>query len=312
MRRLTVLTTLIVFLCLALANNVALGQAPPAPVVRHLFRTEGLPLSGPFDVAHQTLLLTPGASTPWHTHPGLVFVTVLEGENTFRVEGTEKVYKRGDSFTEMPGHVVQAHNASATNTMVFASYVLPDGAPLSVPQPDDTTPPPRPSPGYQFRTDGLPVPAAYDVAHQVLDFAPGAATPWHTHPGQVLVTVLEGRLTFRVKGTETVYTAGDSFIELPNEVAQAANTTETRTTVMATFLVPRGAPLSHAVETPAPAPAPAAPAPPALPATGGPVPEPAALPDTGTDSWHLPVLVLATALLLGGIAARRQDRRGHG
>ena len=255
MRRLITLATVIALLFLSLGNDVARGQAPPAPVVRYQFRTEGLPLSGPFDVAHQILNFPPGASTPWHTHPGLVLVTVIEGEANWRTHDTEKLFKTGESFIETPNHMAQAYNPTSANTVALVSFVLPDGAPLSVPQAGDTTPPPRPSPGHQFRTDGLPVPAAYDVLHMVQDYPPGAATPLHRHPGQVLLTVLEGEITFRVKDTEQVFKAGESFVELPNEVAQARNATTMRATLMATALLPRGVPLSQPVSAP-PAPLP--------------------------------------------------------
>ncbi len=141
MRRFTAVVTMVALLVLSLGHSVAFSQQPPAPVVRHQFRVEGVPLSGSYDLAQQTLHFAPGAATPWHTHPGQVLVTVVEGELTFRAPGAaEKVYKTGGSFAEMPNHVQQAHNTTSANTTVVASFVLPDGAPLSVPQPDDTTP----------------------------------------------------------------------------------------------------------------------------------------------------------------------------
>ncbi len=303
MRRLITLSAVVTLLFLALGNNVAAGQTPPGPFVRYQFRTEGLPLSGPFDVVQQILNFPPGATTPWHTHPGQLLVTTIEGEGTFRVHGTEKVYKTGESFVELPNHRAQAHNHTTANTVALISYVLPDGAPLSVPEPGDTTPPPRPAPAYQFRTDGLQVPATYDVVHLVQDFAPGAATPWHTHPGQVLVTVLEGSLTFSVNGAEKVYKAGDSFVELPNEVAQASNRSASKTSVMATVLLPKGAPVSHVAAAPAGhGPAPARP----LPATGE-APGPVELPNTGAGDAHIPLIALTTSLVLGGWVLRRRS-----
>jgi hypothetical protein len=35
-----------------------------------------------------------------------------------------------------------------------------------------------------------------DTVVQTHDYAPGASTGWHTHPGPVFITVLEGQLTF--------------------------------------------------------------------------------------------------------------------
>ena len=164
---------------------------------------------------------------------------------------------------------------------------------------------PRPVAQYLFRTEGLPLSGPYDVAHHINVFEPGATTPWHTHPGLVLVTVIEGELTFRTGGTEKVYKVGESFVERPDEVGQATNRTAARTSVIASFIVPRGTPLSTeqpAPAAPASAPAPAAPAPPALPEAGGPLDQPVALPDTGAERWNLPVLVLATVLVLSGLS----------
>jgi LPXTG-motif cell wall-anchored protein len=308
MRRFTALAAVFALLVLSLGHSVAFGQQPPAPVLRHQFRVEGAPLSGPYDLVNQTLHFAPGATTPWHTHPGQILVTVIEGELAFRARDHEKVYKTGESFAEMAGHVQQAGNTTSANTVLVVSYVLPDGAPLAVPEPGDTTPPPRPVPGWQFRTDALPPPTPYDVVHWVHDFAPGATTPWHTHAGQLLVTVLEGELTFNVNNADRVYKAGESFVELPNEVAQARNATGARTTVLATALLPKGAPLSHPVPAAAPAPAPVEAQPPALPEAGGPVPQPVALPDTGQHGPLMPVLTLAMMLLLGGAVLWRRSQ----
>ena len=239
----------------------------------------------------------PGAASPWHTHPGLLVVTLVEGEYTLRIRGGgEKVYRMGDSFTEMPNHLVQAHNTSSANAAVVISLVIPDGSALSTPEPGDTTPPPRPAVGWQGRTDALPPPNPYEVVQWILDFAPGAATPWHTHAGQLLVTVLEGELTFNVNNVDRVYKAGESFVEMPNEVAQARNATGTRTSVLATALLPKGAPLSQPVPAAVPAPAP----PEAV------APPPVELPDTGRNGHPTPVLALATVLLLAGAALRRR------
>ena len=307
MRRFTALAAVFALLFLLLGHSVAFSQQPPAPVVRHQFRVEGTPISGPFDLVHQTLHFAPGASSPWHTHPGLLLVTIAEGGYTLRTrDAGEKVYKTGDSFVELPHHLVQAHNTAPENALVLVSIIVPDGEALSTPEAGDTTPLPRPVVGWQGRTDALPPPSPYEAVQWVLDFAPGAATPWHTHAGQLLVTVLEGELTFNVNNRDQVYKAGQSFVELPNEVAQARNATGTRTSVLATALLPKGAPLSHPVPAAAPAPAPVEAQPPALPEAGGPVPQPVALPDTGQDERPMPVLALAVMLLLGGAVLRRR------
>jgi quercetin dioxygenase-like cupin family protein len=56
--------------------------------------------------------------------------------------------------------------------------------------------PPGPVFTHQFRTAGTPQPARFQLVQSMLHFDPGAATPFHQHPRQVVVTVLEGENTF--------------------------------------------------------------------------------------------------------------------
>ena len=292
MHRRTVFATLIAVLFLAIGTSVAFAQAPPGPVVRHLFRTAGLPQAARFNIAQSILNFDPGAATPFHRHPGQVLVTVLEGENTFSVNGAEKIYKAGESFVELPGDLVQARNAGAGRLSVMATYLLPWEAPLSRPEPQDTTPLPRPFVSYQFKTDIQPMTEAFDAVQQVLDFAPGAATPVHTHPGIVVVTVLAGELTFKLNGADTVYKEGESFVEVPGQVVQARNASAAQTSVMVSYLIPKDAPLSMVHD--------AAPAPAALPATSG-------APDDA-----LPIVLIglaASGLIAGGWLVRRRQGR---
>src|SRR5688572_4380212 len=121
MHRQTISIALIALLFLTIGTSVALGQTPPGPVVRHLFRTAGLPQPARFNLAQSILNFDPGAATPFHRHPGQVLVTVLEGENTFSVNGVEKIYKAGESFVELPGDLVQAGNAGASRMSVMAT-----------------------------------------------------------------------------------------------------------------------------------------------------------------------------------------------
>src|SRR5438093_1003287 len=88
------LTALLALLFLTLAPSSVFGQAPPGPVVRHQFRTEGLPQPSAFNVVHNLTYFEPGAATPFHTHPGQVLVSVLDGEMTRRShDGVDTVYK---------------------------------------------------------------------------------------------------------------------------------------------------------------------------------------------------------------------------
>ena len=137
-----------------------------------------------------------------------------------------------------------------------------------------------------------PITEPFDVVQAILDFAPGAATPYHTHPGIVMVTVVAGEITFNLEGADHVYKTGESFMELSNQVGQARNAGSVPARVMASYLLPQGAPLStpHA----------------------GPM-APAALPKTGeADSLALSgwlVLMALIGLITGGWLLRRRRRQ---
>lgn len=287
---------LVALLTLWLPGGFALAQNSPAgPTVLWQFRTPGIAPQGRFHLAHNRTHFAPGAATPFHHHPGQVVVTVLEGENTFTMGGVERVYRPGEGFVEQPNAVNQARNAGTAPMSVMATYLLPWDAPLAHPAPGDSTPPPRPTVSYQFKTDVAPMTGPFDVVQQGLEFAPGAATPWHTHPGVVMVTVTAGELTFTIGGVEQVYREGESFVEPPGELAQARNASGSTTRVMATYLLPAGAPLSHPQAAPGAA-QPAAAAPAALPRTGEPHQQQAA--------W--PIALIGAGLIIGGIWLRRR------
>jgi quercetin dioxygenase-like cupin family protein len=273
---------LLVLALLALPSGLAFGQPPaPGPTVVWQFRTPGAPQAERFNLVQGRLHFEPGAATPVHTHPGQVVVTMLEGENTFTMNGMVHLYRAGESFVELPGETMQARNAGTTRMSVMATYLLPWGAPLSQPVAGDTTPLPRPTTSYQFKTDVAAMPEPFDVVQQELEFAPGAMTPRHTHPGIVMVTVLAGELTFNLNGVDTVYREGESFVEIPTQVVQARNVSGAPTRVMVSYLLPAGAPLSEPQAAP------------------GVVP--ASLPNTGEAPLGFPVelLALAGAALLG-------------
>jgi quercetin dioxygenase-like cupin family protein len=281
-----------------LSGGVALAQTPPGPTVLWLFRTPGLPQPQPFNLVQSRLHFAPGAATPFHRHPGQVVVTVLEGENSFTMSGVERVYRAGESFVEQPNEPNQARNAGASPMSVMATYLLPSGAPLSHPEAGDTTPLPRPSVSYQFKTDVAPMTESFDVVQQGLEFAPGAATPWHSHPGLVMVSVLTGELTFTYQGATTVYREGESFVEAPGVLAQARNASAASTRVMASYLLPAGAPLSNPQA-----------APDAAQQSGA---MPTALPNTAEAQGELPfwpIMLAAAGLVLTSVWIRRHLAR---
>ena len=173
----------------------------------------------------------------------------------------------------------------------MGTMVLPKGAAPSTAEPGEpSAASPAPTTFYIHRTDAIIPTGAYEVAHTVLDFVPGAQTPPHTHPGQVIGTVLEGEITFTTQGTTKVYKAGEIIVELPGVVGQARNAGGAQATVLAVYLLPKGAPLSTPVATPG------------MPNTGG----------GGTAQFTpapLTVLLLGGAFLAIGWGLRRRGSR---
>ena len=104
--------------------------------------------------------------------------------------------------------------------------------------------PPGPTTRHQFRAEGTAVSAPFEIVHLVLDFAPGAWTPIHTHGGQAVITVIEGTMTRRQQGTETTFRPGEGWVEVLGVEHQAGNTTTARAALVVTFLLPRGAALT--------------------------------------------------------------------
>lgn len=114
-------------------------------------------------------------------------------------------------------------------------------------------------------TDTLTAAAGLDVVTQVITFAPGATTGWHTHPGEVVVVVVSGTITlWRSPGTAEQanctlrdVTAGQGWVApgSDTEFDLARNMTTSPVVVQVTYVnVPVGstALLTHQTTNPCP------------------------------------------------------------
>ncbi len=100
--------------------------------------------------------------------------------------------------------------------------------------------PPRPT---QRIVSSFPVtapPAQYELVEQVLDFAPGAATRLHQHGGRAYVTVIEGQVVFKEGARESVYGAGQSYVEEAGSFHTLTNRGSTRARIFITVLLSPG------------------------------------------------------------------------
>lgn len=84
------------------------------------------------------------------------------------------------------------------------------------------------------------------VAVQVRgEFDPGFGTGRHTHPGEELTYILEGEIELRVDGQPArVVRAGETFFLPAGVVHEGINSGNTRTKVLATYIVEKGQPLA--------------------------------------------------------------------
>lgn len=243
----------IVLVLLALSFETAAAQGiPPGPTTRHRMTYEvANPPQGAMDVVQLVLDFAPGSFTPAHTHPGPTFVTVLEGVITRDVEGTEETFQAGQGWTE-PGRVHAAGNTTDAPAQVLVTAVIPAGAPLTTIAATGATAQVTPGPrtvAMSRRPLETPPGAPYDLHHYILDFAPGATSPVHTHGGPTYVTVLSGLMQRWADGVQETFSPGDTWEE-PGVPHAAGNRAQSPASVGVAYLVPKGQAVTHVVEEP--------------------------------------------------------------
>ena len=100
-------------------------------------------------------------------------------------------------------------------------------------------------PGVTIAANGAFAPpeglGAFQAMTFVIDVAPGAGFPLHSHPGRSEVMVIEGELTeHKPDGAQKVFHAGDFFMEEPNQVHEVKNTGSDKVRLVWTLLLPNG------------------------------------------------------------------------
>lgn len=231
---------------LVLAAPIAHGQSPAVPTTafKTTFAVEHPPAD--FDLIQDVVDFQPGAWTPPHVHGGVAYVTVAQGQVTYRGAGKEVAYMVGETFTENPGNPMQAGNRTSAPARDLATFLLPKGVQLTSAADlagGELRPMVQPKKSENKFTVAN-APKQFDLVETELDFAPGAATPVHTHGGPAFVSVISGELTLRENGTEKTYKAGEGWTENPGQFMQVANQGTTPASTYATFLLPKGAQLT--------------------------------------------------------------------
>ena len=88
-----------------------------------------LQTKGDVDFVHSMVTIQPNGSSGWHTHPGIVLVTVAAGSLTFYDDQCHAtVHPAGSSFVESGNDAGLVRNLSSSVTAtVYAVYLVPVG-----------------------------------------------------------------------------------------------------------------------------------------------------------------------------------------
>ena len=79
-------------------------------------------------------------------------------------------------------------------------------------------------------------------------FAPGGTTGWHLHPGDERAVVLEGTLEIHdAEGVVRRVVAGDAYENRRHVIHETVNPGDVPTVIIATFILPLGAPITEPV-----------------------------------------------------------------
>src|SRR3989441_8896560 len=144
-------TTLLTMLAWSVAVPTLAVATPPAGVVSNVIVAQGATLGpvkeraavgdswavlledkGQSEFYFQDLIVGPGGYTGWHSHPGLLLITIKEGSIDFYNKDCVKtIYTVGQSFTEgADPHAVV--NTGSVNTRLLVAYIIKSGEPRRI------------------------------------------------------------------------------------------------------------------------------------------------------------------------------------
>lgn len=96
---------------------------------------------GATDHVVQELVFRGGSSSGWHRHPGVVLVTIKSGTFVhYTSDCVPETLTAGDTFWESGKHATLLRNETHEDGVVYASYILPKGAPLRIDMPNPGCP----------------------------------------------------------------------------------------------------------------------------------------------------------------------------
>lgn len=87
--------------------------------------------------------------------------------------------------------------------------------------------------------------ARHEVVQVLTEIPAGVASGWHTHPGEEVGFILDGKVEMKVQGRPvTVLQAGDGFLIPPNTPHNARDLGPLTGRMLSTYIVPSDQPLS--------------------------------------------------------------------
>lgn len=93
--------------------------------------------------------------------------------------------------------------------------------------------------------------AGRETVQARIDIAPGAVAPWHRHPGEEVIYIIEGTLEYQLEGQPAVTVTAGQVLFVPAGVAHMArNRIASNGAELATYIVEKGKPLLVPVEVP--------------------------------------------------------------
>lgn len=97
-----------------------------------------LETEGPSTFISQDVSYMPGGHTGWHSHPGILLISVTEGSlEWYDANCKRHVYNSGDSFTEN-AQLHYVRNVGDVNNRLMVTYVLAKGQPRRIDRPAPT------------------------------------------------------------------------------------------------------------------------------------------------------------------------------
>jgi quercetin dioxygenase-like cupin family protein len=91
--------------------------------------------TGPSNFIVQDASYNPGGHTGWHSHPGILLISVTEGSlEWYDSQCLKHVYNAGDTITENTS-VHYFRNVGTVNVRVMVTYVIAKGQPRRIDQP---------------------------------------------------------------------------------------------------------------------------------------------------------------------------------